>query len=133
MPDAGGSVQFVGAEAAALSMQLWSTSLPEKLEPRIEGFAGTVIDKAATIVPVVSGTLVGSLAVVEVDDGVGVSIGEGVPYAGWIEFGGSRGRDAVPEGRYLYPTALDAETEFGNRLRTDSQATVRSHPWPTPL
>jgi len=39
-------------------------------------------------------------------EGARVSMGKGLPYAGWIEFGGSRGRPRIPSGRYLYPTAL---------------------------
>ncbi len=33
-------------------------------------------------------------------------MGAGVPYAGWIEYGGSRGRAYAAQGRYVYPTAL---------------------------
>ena len=61
-----------------------------------------------------------------------VRIGGRVPYAGWIEFGGTRGRPYIPGGRYLYPTALGAEPRAVvacNQAATDE---IRSMRWPTP-
>jgi len=81
-----------------------------------------------------TGTLAASVNVVEVDPehGTGVVIGEDVPYAAWIEFGGSRGRELVPEGRYLYPTALEMESEFAQLAEDVADDTARSYPWPKP-
>lgn len=42
-----------------------------------------------------------------------------VPYAGWIEFGGSRGRPYVSRGRYLFPAA---EAERGPIFNTLSKS-----------
>jgi hypothetical protein len=61
-----------------------------------------------------------------------VGLGDRVPYAGWIEFGGSRGRDFVPEGRYLWPTVLQQEDEFAAFAADVATDTARSYPWPTP-
>ena len=35
-----------------------------------------------------------------------------VPYMGWMEFGGTRGRPYIGQGRYLYPTAFDMEPQL---------------------
>ena len=55
-----------------------------------------------------------------------------VRYAGWMEFGGTRGRPFIPAGRYLFPSAQDAEPQL---LRVSEQAAtdeIRSMRWPTP-
>jgi phage gpG-like protein len=59
-------------------------------------------------VPHRSGRLAASLAIQPTNRSALLRMGQGVPYAGWIEFGGSRGRPFVKRGRYLYPTALDS-------------------------
>src|SRR3954465_12836473 len=41
-----------------------------------------------------------------------VSMGAGLPYARWIEYGGGRGRPYRSRGRYLYPTAKRTERAF---------------------
>lgn len=65
---------------------------------------------ARTRVPHRSGALAASVAGGEGDERALVGMGgSAVPYAGWVEFGGTRGRPYVGSGRYLYPTALDAE------------------------
>ena len=61
-------------------------------------------------VPRVKGWLAASVATIAAPmfggEGAAVGMGGGeVPYAGWIEFGGSRGRPLVAGGRYLSPTA----------------------------
>jgi phage gpG-like protein len=63
-------------------------------------------------VPHLSGQLAGSVTSSTDDEGAGVGYDGSVPYDAWIEFGGVRGRPHVPEGRYVYPTALDAQDEF---------------------
>ena len=79
-----------------------------------------------------TGTLAASVDVHEDKDAMGVSIGAGVPYAGWIEFGGSRGRPHIPEGRYLYPTALDSEAEFAEMAADAASDSVGRFSWSTP-
>jgi len=84
------------------------------------------------IVPRRSGTLAGSVTGDLVGDHAEVGIGEGVPYAGWIEFGGSRGRPYVTEGRYLFPTALAMEslvTDAGERVAINE---IKETRWPSP-
>lgn len=50
-----------------------------------------------------TGRLAGSVRVVPESDGAVLTV-EAV-YAAWIEYGGSRGRRFVPEGRYVGPAA----------------------------
>jgi hypothetical protein len=93
-----------------------------------DGVAGAVRGR----VPHRTGRLAGS---VEAQHGTdpGVGIGAGVPYAGWIEFGGTRGRPYVPTGRYLYPTALAAEPLLVAAGEITAQRNIGGMHWPTPI
>ena len=57
-------------------------------------------------------------------------MGRGVPYAGWIEFGGSRGRPMVKRGRYVYPTALDSQPMAVLAARYAADTGIRGFSWP---
>ena len=61
-----------------------------------------------------------------------VAIGARVPYAGWIEFGGTRGRPYVKAGRYLFPTALDAEPRAVTTCEKAADQEIRGFRWKTP-
>jgi hypothetical protein len=95
-----------------------------------------VADQTATIVrakvPVRSGRLASSVDAGPAPDGADLSIGAGVPYAGWIEFGGTRGRPYVPAGRYLFPTAKDAADDAGRAGERAAREQIRSARWPKP-
>ena len=130
MPDE--SVQFVGADTAGRDIRRWADELGPAVVNKANSLADTVRSQVQAEVPVVTGTLAASVTVIEDTQGIGVSIGDGVPYAGWIEFGGSRGRDLVPEGRYLYPTALAAEPDYLSLAADVADDTARRFPWSTP-
>jgi hypothetical protein len=135
MPDQaaqGNHVEVVGLRDAYNDMQRWAAQLGPAVETATEQLARAIASQVAGKVPVLTGTLAASVSVIEEPAGAGVSIGDGVPYAGWIEFGGSRGRPLVPEGRYLYPTALAAEPEFTELADEVASQTARSFPWSTP-
>lgn len=131
MPE-GEGVQLVGLAEAFRDMERWASQLGPAVENDARSFAESVRSKVAGEVPVLTGTLAASVEVVDEEGGVGVAIGDGVDYAGWIEFGGSRGRDLIPEGRYLYPTALAAEDEFAKVAADIADDTARRFAWNTP-
>lgn len=128
-------VRLVGVNEAARDMTRWTEQLGPAVVAGAAPFAESLAARVAGKVPVLTGTLAGSVEVTDVTGdlpGIGVTIGEGVPYAGWIEFGGSRGRPLIPEGRYLYPTALEAEADFGQVASTTAEETAERFPWSTP-
>lgn len=113
------------------------------LASKIERDAGRALEdraasQAAQVVrsrlPRLTGALAGS--VVTGSDRVGSAFvglgGEGVPYAGWIEFGGTRGRPYAPSGRYLFPTATDAEPQIVAAASDAASKTIGGYSWPTP-
>lgn len=131
------SIQFVGLAEAFVAMEAWTIELAPAIEATALGFGQDVASATAAIVPVLTGTLAASVEAESVIDGVAVSIGGpgsgAEDYAGWIEFGGTRGRPWVPEGRYLYPTARAAQPEWERRLVETAIESVGSFPWPIPV
>jgi Bacteriophage HK97-gp10, putative tail-component len=95
--------------------------------------AERVADQVQAIVPRLSGALAASVVAGEEGGRPLVGIGGAdVPYAGWIEFGGTRGRPYVREGRYLYPAALAVEDELTTAAETTARDEIGRYRWETP-
>jgi len=96
----------------------------------------TVADQVAVLVrgrvPRVSGRLASSVTAEDITDGANVGMGGSVPYAGWIEFGGTRGRPYVSTGRYLYPTAQDAGPLLQRAGEQAARTEIKGMTWPIP-
>src|SRR4029077_7911532 len=69
-------------------------------------------------VPVKSGRLRASVRNVMRGKVGSVTMGAGLPYAGWIEFGAWGGRRAAGKGRYVWPTAKRTERAFIKHCET---------------
>ena len=100
-----------------------SKELFRKIEDASVKTFGDVAEKRARLgraaVPRVSGALAGSVT----SEGDEAIFGGGLPYAGWVEFGGTRGRPYFPEGRYFLPaTTANVEDELE---REATRATIR--------
>lgn len=133
MPDSGGDIEFKGLAEAHRDMARWAEQLGPAVVAEGQTLAETVASQVQSKVPVLTGTLAASVETVELEAAeFGVAMGDGLDYAAWIEFGGSRGRELIPEGRYLYPTALDAEPQFQQLASDTAEDTVRRFPWSTP-
>jgi len=102
-----------------------------------EQVASSAASVVRSVVPKLSGSLAGSV-VVDLDRSTGTALvgmgGEGVPYAGWIEFGGGRapGRPYLPQGRYLTPTALDASRDLEAVGEGVAKSEIRRMQWERP-
>lgn len=79
-----------------------------------------------------SGALAASVDAAPGEKGASLSLGGSLPYAGWIEFGGTRGRPYVATGRTLFPTAEAAAPMFGRAGETVARNEIRRMHWPTP-
>jgi hypothetical protein len=130
------SVEWVGGPQAAADMRRWADQLGPEVAKRAGPFAERVADIVRGRVPHLTGQLASSVDAIDADEdqahGVGVSLGDGVAYAGWIEFGGTRGRPYVPNGRYLYPTAQEAAEEWATLAGDAANDTVSRFSWSTP-
>ena len=58
-------------------------------------------------------------------------MGEGVPYAQFVEYGG-RGHPHSAQGNYLYPAAMDAEPALVAAGEDAAETEIGSMSWPTP-
>lgn len=126
------AVTIVGGDEAMADLRRWADQLGPAVvkasEPGLERLADTVRAR----VPVLTGQLADSVTIEGNPDGADVSIGDGLDYAAWIEFGGSRGRPYYPEGRYLYPSAQEAAEQFYADAAAAADDTVGRFPWNRP-
>lgn len=121
---------MVGLAEAMVDLARWGDQLGPAVAAVAQPFAQTIVGRVRSEVPVLTGVLAGSVQLVDEPMGAAVGYGEASDeYAGWIEFGGTRGRPAVPEGRYLYPIALAAEDEFTAFASNVAEDTARRYPW----
>jgi len=109
--------------------------IPATAEARFQSVADQVAAMVRGRVPHRSGELAGSVQTNPVEDGVGVSIGSGGAgaYAGWIEFGGTRGRPYIGSGRYLFPTAEGAEPLLVAAGEQAARQEIKETLWPRPV
>lgn len=122
-------VKFIGADAAMDDLRDWAGQLAPAVAAAAAPFVQRVADMVSARVPHLSGQLAGSLTSFTDDEGANVGYDGSVPYDAWIEFGGSRGRPHISEGRYLYPTALDAQDEFANVAAEAADDTIGRFAW----
>ena len=121
------------AELISGSMRLFKR-IDDNARAQFGRVAGVAASAVRGRVPKVTGRLASSVTVVETQRSVLLKMGSGYPvnlYAGWIEFGGSRGRPRVARGRYLYPTAMASApmaTLAGEQAAIDE---IRGFSWPS--
>ena len=131
MPDDDAVKVFGFDELVAGTRQL-AANIEKRAHRELQRTAQERANLVRATVPRVTGHLAGSVTVADMSGGlVAAGIGDGVPYAGWIEFGGTRGRTYMPEGRYFYPVMRD---EQGLERDADRYTTeeIKGMRWPTP-
>lgn len=124
-------VTFLGADEAMADLRKWADEVAPAVAKATRPFADRVADTARGKVPHLSGQLAGSISTTVDDEGAEVGYSGSVPYDGWIEFGGSRGRPYASAGRYLYPTATTAQDEYVTLAAAAAEDTVGSFSWST--
>lgn len=122
-------VILVGVDAAQNDLARWVKQLGPQIETRSRQFAETLRGQVSSIEPVLTGRLAASVAVEAIPDGAGLSLGDDLDYAAWIEFGGSRGRPYIREGRTLYPTVAASQDEYVAALTDEVNKTISQFPW----
>lgn len=124
------TVEVVGWEQLGAAM----AHVPDACEDAaLDAGADSAAMLAATTrasVPKRSGRLASSVMATKLPDGAAVMFGAGVPYAGWIEYGGSRGRPYVAAGRYLGAGTADAQAQYAKRTQNQTDANLKRLAWP---
>lgn len=117
-------------------LQRGSRRLFENIDDGADREFMATADQVASMVrsrqPHLTGRLAASVEAGHGEQGANLSLGGSLPYAGWIEFGGTRGRPYVPMGRTLFPTAQAAEPMFARAGETVARDEIRRMSWPTP-
>jgi hypothetical protein len=110
------SVEVVGAGAMAADLERIAKpggAFDEATQHAAQQLLTPVAATARGSIPQVSGAMAASVHVKPEAWGAALSEGDGLVYAGWVDFGGSRpqsgARDYRPQGRYLFPAVGDLE------------------------
>lgn len=127
-------VEIRGLRELRTGMDRLTDNIDEAADASFQVAAQQVATLVRTRVPHLTGRLASSVTAEEATTGAGaqVSEGAGVPYAGWIEFGGTRGRPYVAEGRFLYPASRDATPFFVRAGDAAARQAIARTSWPTP-
>jgi phage gpG-like protein len=129
MPDP--AINVRGWSELAAGTKTLAAQIQTDADDRFAREAAAVAIVVAGAVPYVSGRLSRSATSRAGNPSV-VALGNGVPYAGWIEFGGSRGRPFVPNGRYLYPSAVARTDEVVRAGEAAAETKSKGMTWPKP-
>jgi hypothetical protein len=97
------NVEVHGVPALKRNFAACAKAVEREAEDATAKPAGAIRSATASAQPVLSGRLRSSVRVEQVRGGHVVELGAGLPYAPWIEYGGSRGRPFVSGGRTLRP------------------------------
>lgn len=109
-------VGIVGMAALRRDLKTLSTDVTGPLYKEIRAAGKAAVEPVAALtrdrLPHATGTLAGTVRSSGTKTGGAVRVGSAArPYAGWIEFGGSRpdgsSRPYIATGRYLFPAARD--------------------------
>jgi Bacteriophage HK97-gp10, putative tail-component len=121
-------VRQLQAGARRLFENIEHAEAQDAVQPTAEQVAATVRSR----VPKQSGRLAASVRASMRGQTGQVSMGAGLPYARWIEYGGGRGRPYRKSGRYVLPTARRTATAFRKHAQTICAKEIGRMHWPPP-
>ncbi|HSS11146.1 MAG TPA: HK97 gp10 family phage protein [Acidimicrobiales bacterium] len=100
-----------------------------------EPLAGTI----RSVLPSDSGDLAGTVRAAKIRTGAALRVGsKAVPYAGWVEFGGTRSRPHfstrpfIKDGRYIFPAARQAGPGAAQAYSDEVERIIDSFRWTGP-
>jgi len=135
----GVTVEVVGVDALARDLGRLAAAGGPFDQATAEAARRILEPKAATlrtVVPHDSGAMAGSVNVKPLPLGAVLSEGDGIVYAGWVDFGGSRpqsgDRPYLPQGRYLFPSVGDLEPATVAANNAALQTAINSFGWSHP-
>lgn len=128
----GVSVEVHGLPELAAGTRLLVERIDEEAPKRFEDVAERQAAAVRSRVPRRSGALAGSVEATVERDRAQVGYSGAVPYDGWIDFGGTRGRPYIASGRYLFPTALEAGPLLAAAGEAAASDEIRGMRWASP-
>jgi len=122
----------VDTEALAAQLNAWIRVAPKDASRTMVSFGNLLVAEIRNKVPYLTGTLSRSVEYQPADDGGEVGMGEGVPYAAWIEYAAWGGQGAhKPDGRFVYPTVQSEQARISEEYGVALQASIDKYPWST--
>jgi len=127
------TVELVGAQDLAADLSRMAAP-GGALDKASQDAANKLLAQAAATtrgaIPHVSGAMAGSVYVKVEPWGASISEGDGVVYAGWVDFGGGNTtRPYQASGRYLFPAVADLEAQTETVFDQAYQAAIDRYPW----
>ena len=133
MSNAEAEIRVVGLDELVRDSSDLATRIEHSSGPAMERGAKLAAERVRGSVPVLTGRLVGSVVTGSTHDGHAyMGMGEGLPYAGWIEYGGTRGRPYIDTGRYVFPAAVADEPQLVVAATDNAKQEIARFPWRTP-
>jgi len=129
MPDA--SVEVHGWPELAAGSRVLFRRIEDTADEAFRDVASDVSRQVAGNVPKLTGKLAGSVEAASEGGAALVRMGDGVPYAGFVEYGG-RGHPHSPQGNFLYPAAMDATPQLVRAGEEAAEREIGAMRWPTP-
>jgi hypothetical protein len=120
-------IVWEGAPQFAADMRRLSSRIETDNVAALEQVARQLVPRVRSLMPKLTGRLAGSVAVET--DAESASVTASTDYAGWIEYGGTRGRPYLAGGRYLEPTVAQSGPTVQERLGRATQNTIGGFPW----
>lgn len=124
------TIRVEGLAQFRRSLKALDSNLPKALRLALNGAMGVVVDYGKSHMTRQTGQALSSIKAKSTGTAARVSEGGNkAPYAAWLDFGGSVGRNKsvkrrfIKEGRYLYPALRDKKPEIISALE-DSIAEV---------
>ena len=127
---AGPPVKVYGLDEFARGARKLAGNIDEAAGDDLQSVADMAANTVRATVPRRTGRMAGSVS--SGRRGRRAAVSYGVPYAGWIDYGGTRGRPYVRQGRYLYPTARAAADEAERASEDAARKEIRTMIWPRP-
>ena len=131
MADAGLTV--VGFDELVAGSRRLFAKIGDEANSRFGRVAQRKADEAKARIPRRSGRMAASVQARLDPERASAGISKAdVPYAGFVEFGGTRNRPYYPRGRYLFPILLAAAPELEDQARAAATDEIRGFSWPRP-
>ena len=130
MPDA--EVRVLGVDELVAGARNVNRTIEREAPEAFERVGQDVARAVQQQVPRLTGRLANSVRADPTQDGVGVVMGDGVPYAVFVEYGG-RGFPHSPTGNFLYPTAMQAGPELERAGLQVAEQAIEGTTWPNPM
>jgi Bacteriophage HK97-gp10, putative tail-component len=124
-------VRVLGYDELARGSKELASNIDRAAKKELERVAEDAAGSVRGQVPRRTGRLAGTVSAQPAGDAVSLSMGAGVPYARFVEYGG-RGHPHSAQGNYLYPAAEESRPLAEQAALEVAESEIGRMRWPTP-